>query len=437
MTTRVSLHSMVPFASALLTAALWISASPPAAGYSGEAGSSDGTNPAFDHLQVSTHHTHLTRALAYCAGLPAVTDHRNPVNPLISPEDALLAERIALYDQLTDSGSLSAQGAEEPMWTNSNTLDWSYELPPADAVGCSKDLTMVYPITTPEVWDETFLGEPVSGEGVPGEGDTFFVPGSGAFTHRFGPWVGMFHFPQADGLADDLAVLRAFAVGETKTLLARSLYGFATMPATVWSGSCYEQRIETVPTGAVKPGSAEAFGTYLHSLADGYSHRRCREHWLHRQTPPWYYHTIAPTMQEGCGFDDHGFEFGCPDSPARADFATGTVDGGIAVFNELVGYALANGFKPRVATVDAHDGWLRRQIERYAVLFGAKDSQEAGACRVSFAQSLLQACGAVQSSVGCLPDVDVDDGGRCPAEGRTSGCEEGTDDFPMTPGCKS
>jgi hypothetical protein len=146
-----------------------------------------------------------------------------------------------------------------------------------------------------------------------------------------------------------------------------------------------------VATGDVRPGSAEAFGTYLHSLADSYSHRRCREHWLHRQTPPWYYHTIAPTMQEGCGFDDHGLEFGCPASRDRADFVSGTVDGGIAVFNELVGYAMAHGFTPRVATVDAHGAWLRRQLERFAVLFGDNVTEEAGACRVSFAQSLLQA----------------------------------------------
>lgn len=431
MTARVPLNWRFPLAGALVTGALWISTPPPVAAFSGEVGSSDGTNPAFDELQVSTHHTHLTRALAYCAGFPAVTDYRNPVNPLIPPEDAQWAERIALYDQLTDSGTLSARGGGEPVWTNRNTLDWNYELPPADVVGCSNNLVMVYPITTPEIWDETFLGEKFSGEG-----ETFFDPDSGAFTHRFGPWVGQFHFPQADALTDDLAVLRAFAMGETETLQARSLYGFGTAPATVWSGSCYEQRIETVATGAVKPGSAEAFGTYLHSLADSYSHRRCREHWLHRQTPPWYYHTVAATMQEGCGFDDHGFEFGCPDSPARADFVTGTVDGGIAVFNELVGYALANGFKPRVATVDAHGGWLRRQIERFAVLFGAMDSQEAGACRVSFAQALLQACGAIQpSQVGCLPDVDVDDGGSCPAEGTTSGCAEGTTHFPLTPAC--
>jgi hypothetical protein len=175
----------VPFAGALVTAALWISTPAPVAGFAGERGSGDGPDPAFQELKVSTHHTHLTRALAYCAGFPALTDHRNPVNPLILLEDAPWAERIALYDQLTDTGTISAHDADgnpvEPLWTNRNTLDWTYELPTAAAVGCTDTpvdtRTMVYPITQESV------PRPIPDE-------TVFDPASGAFTHRFGPWVG-------------------------------------------------------------------------------------------------------------------------------------------------------------------------------------------------------------------------------------------------------
>lgn len=419
----------------LLIAAVSMSVPRQAAGFAGEAGAADGPDPAYQELVASTHHTHLTRALAYCAGFPAMADHRNPINPLVSQDDAQWAERIALFDELTDVVTLTGRDAHQnpvgPVWTNLNTEDWAYKLPTAAEAGCDEASAMVYPITSP-----------ITGPGsmpVPGQGQAFFDPASGAFTHRFGPWVGQFHFPQADALADDLAGLRAFATGEKETLRARSVYGFGAARDTVWSGSCYDQRVETVPTGSVQAGSAEAFGTYLHSLADSYSHRVCREHWLHRQTPPWYYHTPEAVMQEGCGFDDHDLEFGCPETSDRAAFVRGTVDGGIAVFDELLGYALAQGFEPRVASVDAYGGWLRRQIERFAMSFGDPNVAEAGACRVSFAFALLQACGAIDRDEagdgGCLGDVAVEAGGSCPAAGRTPGCEEGTTDFLITPAC--
>jgi hypothetical protein len=408
-------------------------------GYAGEAGSGDGPDAAYANLAVSTHHTHLTRALAYCAGFPALVDHRNPINPLVSPEEAEWAERLALHDELTDQGTITGVDANGdptgPLWTNLNTTDWSYRLPtPADA-GCEGAQALVYPVRA------------VAGAAIGATGGqppaAVWDPQSGWFTHRFGPWAGQFHFPQDDALADDLAVLRAFATGQTTALEARSLYGFGAQGANTWSGSCYDQRLETVATGQMEPASLAAFATYLHSLGDSYSHRMCRDHWLHRQTPPWYFHTPPNTLQEACAFNDHSFEFGCPDTRRRAGFLAGTIDGAIAVYGELVGYALANGFTPRVASVDAHAGWLRRQIERYAMSFENNFNADAGTCRVSYTYALLQACGAVPAGGAppagggtvCLPDVDVTTGGTCAAGGRTTGCENGTAVMPMTPAC--
>jgi hypothetical protein len=269
----------------------------------------------------------------------------------------------------------------------------------------------------------------------------FWDPTSGWFTHRFGPWAGFFHFPQDDALADDLATFRAFATGETDSLSARSLYGFGADSANTWSGSCYDQRLETVATGAMTTGSVAAFATYLHSLGDSYSHRMCRGHWAHRQTPPWYYHTPPATLQATCAFNDHAFEFGCPDTRRRAGFLEGTIDGALAVFDELVGYSLAHGYTPRVPSLDAHGGWLRRQIERYAMGFRDNFDAAAGNCRVSFAYALLQACGAIEPTTGpgggCLPDVDVTAGGGCAPGGRAEGCPEGTPVLPMTPACST
>ena len=236
-----------PIAAALVISAASISAPRLAVGYAGEAGSGDGPDAAYQGLAVSTHHTHLTRALAYCAGFPALTGHRNPINPLVAPDAAQWAERIALNDELTDQGTITGQDANGdpvgPVWTNLNTEDWSYTLPSAAAVGCADDLTMVYPIT------QSNVPPPIPNQ-------AFFDPASGFFTHRFGPWAGQFHFAQDDALADDLAVLRAFAFGETETLRARSLYGFGAAGANAWSGACYDQRIEAVATGALEPGSA-------------------------------------------------------------------------------------------------------------------------------------------------------------------------------------
>jgi hypothetical protein len=397
-------------------------------GYAGEAGSGSGPDAAYQGLAVSTHHTHLTRALAYCAGFPGLVDLRNPINPLVSPGAAEWAERIALNDELTDQGTITGQDANGdpvgPVWTNLNTTDWSYQLPSPQSVGCGAELTLVYPMTQqlpPGVAPNQALWDPASGW----------------FTHRFGPWAGQFHFAQDDSLADDLAVLRAFALGASRQLTARSLYGFGRDGATAWSGACYDQRLETVATGAMKPGSVEAFATYLHSLGDSYSHRMCRLHWQHRQTPPWYYHTPPAMLQDTCAFNDHAFEFGCPETARRAGFLEGTVQGGIAVFDELVGYALAQGFTPRVASVDAHGGWLRRQIERYAMAFENNLNADAGTCRVSYAYALMQACGAAAGSQStCLPDVDVTAGGTCNAGGRTN-CPEGTEHFPITPACST
>lgn len=394
--------------------------------YAGEAGSSGSSGAA----AVSTHHLHLTRALAHCAGMPALTDLRNPMDPLVSPDEARLAEQLALHDELTDQGTITGTGADGTMvtWSNVDTDDWSYGLPTAADVGCADTAKMVYPILQRLPDTEGAFPQP------------FWDPSSGWFTHRFGPWAGFFHFPQDDDLADDLETLRSFAMGATDSLSARSLYGFGADSANTWSGSCYDQRLETVATGAMTPGSVAAFATYLHSLGDSYSHRMCRDHWLHRQTPPWYYHTPPETLQATCAFNDHTFEFGCPDTRRRAGFLEGTIDGAIAVYGELVGYALSNGYTPRVPSVDAHGGWLRRQIERYAMGFRDNFDADAGDCRVSFTFALLQACGAIEPDAGgrgCLPDVDVMAGGSCAAGGRATGCPEGTPVLPMTPACST
>jgi hypothetical protein len=403
--------------------------------YAGEPGSGDGPLPMYQGFAVSTHHTHLTRALAYCAGFPGLVDHRNPINPLVSQQAAQWAERIALNDELTDQGTIGAVDAngnpQGPQWSNLTPSDeWSYEIPGAEDVGCSDQLAMVFPILQNPNLQGLAPNQP------------FWNPQSGFFTHRFGPWSGQFHFPQDDALADDLAQLRAFAFGQSQSLESRSLYGFGVQGSNTWSGACYDQRMEGVDTGPMQPGSVEAFATYLHSLGDSYSHRMCRLHWQHRQTPPWYYHTPPASLQATCAFNDHAFEFGCPNTRRRAGFLEGTVEGGIAVFDELLGYALAQGFSPRVASIDAYSGWLRRQIERYAMLFGSYINPQTGAantdsgtCRVSYTWALMKACGAIQPGQTCLPDVAVSDGGTCNAGGQTTGCSDGTEHFPMTPTC--
>ncbi|HBL28913.1 MAG TPA: hypothetical protein DD490_18925 [Acidobacteria bacterium] len=388
-------------------------------GYAGEPGAGDGSDPNYQNLTLSTHHTHLTRALAYCAGLPGRLDVRNPVNPLLSQADAQLAETLGLYDELTDQGTIVGADGTGPVWTNINTTDWTYQLPSPESLGCTAGANMVYPVlvgTQPE----------------PLPDDQFFDPTKGWFTNRFGPWAPQFHFPTED----DLARTASFAKGNAEKLNARSEYAWGATNFWAEDGTCYKTRQEDLATGSMTKGSVAAFATYLHSIGDSHSHGICRESWAQagRQAPPWYFH--VPVNLErlvGCPFNAHTLEFGCADTTERARFIAGTVDGAVAVFNALIEYSGTHNYTPRIRSADEHGQWLRRQIQRYAMMFETNVSSAGGACRVSYTWALMKACEqyAAADPGSCLPDVDVDaDDGTCSSSARTN-CPNGTQYYPL------
>ncbi len=414
---------------------------------------------------VSTHHLYLTRALAVCAGLDyaeGVVDPllgADPGRPTVLPKSqAKAAEVIAFNDELTDIGTICMKGGKpfagnidvsscdspETTWTNCTPG----AIPESAIVGersrCPEGLAAkdaaweVFPIVA---------GTPAAkGQGALGNGA--WQPKLGCFSQRFSPWSPLFHFPEEA----DLAVLRKFATGELATgepLQARAAYAYGPVGSSMWSGKCFVRPEGSVPTGVVQPGSIEAFGMYLHSLGDYDSHRMCRDKWSAKDKPTWYFHTKGPAGKgvPNCGFNDHGFEFGCADSQRRAGFLAGTVNGAERVYGALLQFAARQGKTPRIASVEANQQWLRRQLQRYVTLYrpsvllgqntrAAATEQAASQCRMNFAWQLLQACvaNAGAKAEACLPDVAVGSD-VCPAAGQVGACPGGQKHFPLAPAC--
>lgn len=347
---------------------------------------------------VSTHHTHLTRALAVCAGF----SHSTQVDPL---DDMREAETIAIFDELTDAGTIPLAGGG----TVSNCTARPYEPMDKPRLGCPRRSgdALTWPMQTSD----------------PGSD-----PASGCFSNRFSAQTSTFHMPTEN----DLANLRAWAFGETGTLLARWQYAWGDDGETLLNSDCYIEEVRPLDTGTIVPGSLEALGTYLHALADWHSHGACRESWGDRKNPPWYTHTFADAGGlENCSFANHLAEYGCPQEATFAPTATEAIntarviEAGIAVHQALVDYAQSTGRLPRIADVDDHGGWLRRQIERFVLHYSPVNG---GAQRAQFAHELMLACEAVQvqSPAQCLPDV----------AGPDATSPGATCFYPLTPECE-
>lgn len=409
---------------------------------------------------ASTHHLYLTRALAVCAGLDYAKDVSDPLNPsVITHALARDAEIIALNDEMTDVGIICMQadstGKRAPCTGNgcqcvSGDTTWtncSAGSIPEGAVAGDRGQCRSAAATDVawEVFPMVANTPATNAQGALAGGA--WQPALGCFSQRFSPWSPLFHFPEEA----DLERLRKFAAGEP--LVARAAYAYGPVNSSMWTGKCYQRPLGAVPTGVVKPGSLEAFGMYLHSLGDFNSHRMCRDNWSSSDRPTWYFHTqgggltpASPTGVLNCGFNDHAFEFGCADTARRGGFLNGTQDGAERVYDALLHYAKSNGKAPRIASLEAHGQWLKRQIQLYvaqyrpSVLLGqnapqvSQVEQAAASCRRDFAWQLLQACvaNAGAAPTACLPDVAVS-ASSCPAAGQVGQCPGGQTHFPITP----
>lgn len=143
-------------------------------------------------------------------------------------------------------------------------------------------------------------------------------------TSRYGPYSPFFHFPRAV----DIQALHDWAWGITTTLQGYEAYAWGG--ATVMQATCRVTRTCAISTG-IEAGSLMAYATYLHSLADAYSHRECIAA-MQALGLPWATHTNRMANDiPACNYnpaapnnrDAHGREFGSasPADSARTDEA--------------------------------------------------------------------------------------------------------------------
>jgi hypothetical protein len=164
-------------------------------------------------------------------------------------------------------------------------------------------------------------------------------------TSRYGPYSPFFHFPHLTGTLGtrDIGALHDWAWGLTQTLVAYDTYAWGRFSDLTVMQAQYRYTRTAVITTGMEAGSLEAFGTYLHSLADAYSHRDCIAA-MDALGMPWATHTITASpfndpSVPACDYnpfnysatDVHGREFYTyTESYSHTDAAV------LAVYTELV-----------------------------------------------------------------------------------------------------
>lgn len=265
-----------------------------------------------DWEEVSTVHDDLTYALALAAGF-SITD----------------SITLQIWNQLVDSEQLGPGDAVS--YTNC-TGGAFYPTPDPDEVcGLKPHSHSIWPMWS-SMQDETRC-----------------------VTSRFGPYSPFFHFPHDNDR--DLGALHDWAWGLTDTLIGYEAYAWGG-PAefTVMQASCLYTRTAVITTG-IQAGSLEAFATYLHSLADTYSHQECIAH-MDSLGMPWATHTLAG--HPACDYnplnpqpdDVHGREFYTYTDSLRTDAAIQHV------YSELIARSLQReGQYPPISFDAPISGW--------------------------------------------------------------------------------
>jgi hypothetical protein len=219
--------------------------------------------------EISTIHADLTCVLALAAGF--------------STDDAAL---LLIWNQLTDSEALGPGAAIS--YTNAYTGAGPAFYPPPDP-----DVVCRGKIHSTAIW--------------PRPADMVV---STSVTSRFGPYSPFFHFPRQN--AQETGALHDWAWGLTDRLVGYEAYAWgAPADMTVLRAACRYTRTAVITT-SVPAGSLEAFGVYLHSLADSYSHLACNAA-MADLGMPWATHTTPPLDQSVPECDYH------PRTPAAND----------------------------------------------------------------------------------------------------------------------
>jgi hypothetical protein len=259
-------------------------------------------SPSSGYPEISTIHDDLTYAMALAAGF-TVADSR----------------KLQIWNQLTDSEALPGGSS-----SYTNCLGTFYPTPASatfpecTGLKCAK---LIWPD-----WSK------MSNQNT-------------CTTSRFGPYSPFFHFPHRTGaLANrDIGALHDWAWGLTSALVGYEAYAWGEVTAsTVMQAT---KRYTTSPSAimtSIQAGSLEAFGTYLHSLADSYSHEDCIAAMDAMTDPimPWATHSSPPIDPSvpACDYhpnstkadDVHGREFGSLYADTQR-----TINASLAVYNEL------------------------------------------------------------------------------------------------------
>jgi hypothetical protein len=267
-------------------------------------------------VEVSTIHTDITYVLALAAGF-SQADSRT----------------LTIWDQLVDTNLISTKDGTFTNCTGTFPPKITHELCKTPQAGD----TLYWPNWSNPSWDA-----------LPPQ-----KRGKSCVTSRYGPFEGFFHFPHRDG-GPEVAALKAWAWGDKKDLIGYEGYVWGPpMSAAVPNGmtpetgffgyTCFYTKSVKIDTG-IRPGSLQAFGTYLHSLADSYSHQECQQktdalgwawptHTSPYRKPDIYECNYAPNgYLQNISDSHHGREFGTnwPDDSGRTDKAIR------AVYGELV-----------------------------------------------------------------------------------------------------
>lgn len=222
--------------------------------------------------ETSTVHDDMTFVLALAAGF-SVTD----------------AHTLRIWNQLTDSEQLSGTHVY------SNGVGGAFYTPPNSQTICGGLAITHSQVIWPRNQDMTI---------------------STSITSRFSPYSPYFHFPHLDGprAAGEIGTLRAWGWGSAGSLMAYEAYAWGrdgVANSTVLQATCRYTRTAVITTG-IPAGSLPAFATYLHTLADGYSHRDCIAA-LDALGLPWSTHTTPPIDESVPACDYY------PKSPAADD----------------------------------------------------------------------------------------------------------------------
>ena len=262
------------------------------------------TGTTYDGVDVGTVHDDMTYVLALAAGFN-ITD----------------AKTLQTWNQLVDSEALPGAVVS---YTNGGGA--FYTVPNSQTI-CGGSAIAHSQVIWPR-WDSFTVTDSV--------------------TSRYGPYMPFFHFPHISGTlaTRDIGALHDWAWGLTNTLVAYEAYAWSApgpQNSTVMQATCRYTRTAVITT-SIAAGSLPAFATYLHTLADGYSHLDCIT-LMDSLGMPWPTHTTPEIdgSYPACDYhprniqadDVHGREFYTYTDSLRTDLALR------AVYAQLVARSLA------------------------------------------------------------------------------------------------